>query len=77
MKPLVQILSLFAGAFLMAACQGSGTFRPEESSLFKPYTDPESGVVSYVLQYGAPDDNRQSVYFIAKSLTDDGRYLIF
>lgn len=77
MKPLVKLLFVLAGAASLAACQHSGEFRPEQSQLFTTFTDPESGVVSYVLQYGAPDDNRQSIYFVSKSLTNDGRYLVF
>ncbi len=76
MNPFRRLWVLSCTALAFAACQ-SGTFRPETSSLFDTFTDPESGVVSYVLRYGAPDDNRQSVYFTAKSLTDDGRYLVF
>ena len=26
---------------------------------------------------GAPDDNRQSLYFVTKSMTEDGRFLVF
>ena len=74
MKPLFRIL--LPGLLLLAACQPR-VKSPAESSLFKPFTDPESGVVSYVLQYGAPDDNRQSVYFTCKSMTEDGRFLVF
>ena len=66
---------VFAGALALACSCGVKT--PETSSLFEPYTDPESGVVSYVLKYGAPDDNRQSLYFVTKSMTEDGRFLVF
>ena len=75
MQPFQRFLPL-ACACALAACQ-SGVKTPETSALFKPYTDPESGVVSYVLQYGAPDDNRQSLYFVTKSMTEDGRFLVF
>lgn len=74
MKPLFKSLAL-AGMLLATAC--SGIKSPEKSKLFEPFVDPESGVVSYVLKYGAPDDNRQSTYFISKSMTNDGRFLIF
>lgn len=60
---------------LLCACQRIKT--PAESRLFRPFVDPGSGVVSYVLQYGAPDDNRQSIYFTTKSMTNDGRFLVF
>ena len=74
MKPLLKSFAL-AGVLLATAC--SGIKSPEKSKLFEPFVDPESGVVSYVLKYGAPDDNRQSTYFISKSMTNDGRFLIF
>lgn len=50
---------------------------PAESSLFEQRVDPESGVISYALRYGEPDDNRQSLYFVTKSMTEDGRFLLF
>ncbi len=74
MKPLFKTI-LLGGALLATACQGIKT--PEQSKLFEPFVDPESGVVSYVLKYGAPDDNRQSIYFTSKSMTNDGRFLVF
>ncbi len=64
-------------AWMLLATACSGIKSPEESSLFEPFADPESGVVSYVLKYGAPEDNRQSIYFTSKSMTNDGRFLVF
>lgn len=75
MKALIKTFAL-AGVMLATACS-SGIKTPEQSKLFEPFTDPESGVVSYVLKYGAPDDNRQSIYFTSKSMTNDGRFLVF
>lgn len=75
MKTLVKSLALATGLLLCVACQKVKT--PEQSKLFEPFVDPESGVVSYVLQYGAPTDNRQSIYFTSKSMTNDGRFLVF
>ena len=75
MKALFKSFAL-AGVMLATACS-SGITTPEQSKLFEPFTDPESGVVSYVLKYGAPDDNRQSIYFTSKSMTNDGRFLVF
>ena len=76
MTPLFKPILLAAASLtLVCACQRIKT--PAESKLFKPFVDPESGVVSYVLQYGAPDDNRQSLYFTCKSMTNDGRFLVF
>ena len=75
MKALIKTFAL-AGVMLATACS-SGIKTPEQSKLFEPFTDPESGVVSYVLKYGAPDDNRQAIYFTSKSMTNDGRFLVF
>jgi hypothetical protein len=47
---------------------------PEASDLFDPWTDPESGIVSYVLR----DDTApvyQSFYFTNSNVGADGRYL--
>nr|MCR4823754.1 hypothetical protein [Bacteroidales bacterium] len=75
MRPLIKSLSLAGALVLAVSCQGIKT--PETSKLFEPRVDPESGVVSYALKYGAPDDNRQSIYFTSKSMTNDGRFLVF
>ena len=64
-------------ANLMLAATLTGVHTPETSKLFERRTDPESGVVSSSLVYGAPDDNRQSLYFVTKSMTEDGRFLVF
>ena len=64
-------------ANLMLAAALTGVHTPETSKLFERRIDPESGVVSYSLVYGAPDDNRQSLYFVTKSMTEDGRFLVF
>ena len=50
---------------------------PATSKLFERRIDPVSKVVSYALLCGAPDDNRQSLYFVTKSMTEDGRFLLF
>ncbi|MCQ2390256.1 MAG: hypothetical protein MJ240_02430 [Kiritimatiellae bacterium] len=50
---------------------------PETSSLFEEHTDAVSGVKSYVLRPGLVDYNHQSYYFTTKSMTDDGRFLLF
>lgn len=50
---------------------------PEESPLFVPYVDPWSRVTSYVLKPGLAGECHQSLYFTQKSLTDDGRFLVF
>ena len=75
MKPLTRLSILLVCAAALAAC--GGVKSPEQSSLFEKRVDPESGVVSYALKYGAPDDNRQSIYFTSKSMTEDGRFLVF
>lgn len=79
MKHLSNLLAAVACTMALAAsCQSNGGIKsPENSSLFEMVTDPESGVVSYALKYGEPDDNRQSLYFVTKSMTEDGRFLVF
>ena len=76
MTPLSKIFLSCSAVVLAAAC-APAIKSPEQSRLFEPFTDPGSGVVSYVLKYGAPDDNRQSIYFTSKSTTNDGRFLVF
>ncbi len=53
-----------------------GLRTPATSKFFEKRIDPVSGVVSYALS-GGVDENRQSMYFTAKSMTDDGRFLLF
>ena len=49
----------------------------ERSPLFVKQTDPSSGVVSYLLKPGTFAFSQQSTYFTHRSLTDDGRFLLF
>ncbi len=55
----------------------AGMKTPETSRLFEKFTDPVSGVVSYILKPGSIAFNQQTTYFTAKSMTDDGRFLVF
>ena len=55
----------------------AGMKTPENSKLFTKFVDPKTGVVSYILKPGSVAFNQQSVYFTAKSMTDDGRFLVF
>ena len=77
--PHAQAPMLWMAMTLLADGAGAvkGVKTPATSKLFETRVDPESGVVSYALVYGEPDDNRQSLYFITKSMTDDGRFLLF
>jgi len=50
---------------------------PARSSLFERRTDPKSGVPYYVLKAKLLAHNQQSVYFTHKSMTDDGRFILF
>ena len=50
---------------------------PETSRLFEKFVDPRSGVVSYLLKPGKFAWNQQGIYFTTKSMTDDGRFLVF
>jgi hypothetical protein len=48
----------------------------DDSPLFTPWTDPESGVRSFILSSRVAPQ-QQSFYFVNSSLTDDGRYYWF
>ena len=50
---------------------------PETSRFFSRHVDPDSGVVSWILKPGIVAHNQQHFYFTAKSMTDDGRFLMF
>lgn len=50
---------------------------PETSKLFVRHEDPQTGVVSYLLKPELVAFNQQSLYFTAKSMTDDGRFIVF
>ncbi len=50
---------------------------PETSSLFVRHQDPKSGVVSYLLKPGLVAETQQGWYFTNRSMTDDGRFLLF
>lgn len=77
--PHAQAPMLWIASTLLADGAGAakGIKTPATSKLFETRVDPESGVVSYALVYGEPDDNRQSLYFITKSMTENGRFLLF
>lgn len=50
---------------------------PAESRHFTQYTDPESGVVSWILKPNTIAMNQQTLYFMNRSMSKDGRYLWF
>lgn len=50
---------------------------PAQSKLFDRHVDMYSGVASYILKPGLLGFNQQSLYFTAKSMTDDGRFIVF
>ena len=52
-------------------------FTPETSRLFERQVEPLSGHTYYLLKPVAGKHSRQSLYFTAKSMTDDGRFLMF
>lgn len=64
-------------ALLGALAVSCGMKTPETSKLFEKWVDPESGIVSYVLKPGILDYNQQSVYFVNKSMSNDGRFVVF
>jgi hypothetical protein len=49
---------------------------PETSKHFRKYADPQSGVVSYILDTRIAEE-QQSLYFTQKSMTEDGRFIVF
>ena len=71
----------YGQAALMWVCNallsGAAVKTPATSKLFERFTDPESGVVSYLLKPGIESFQQQSLYYSAKSMTDDGRFLVF
>ncbi|MBO5991265.1 MAG: EamA family transporter, partial [Lentisphaeria bacterium] len=66
------------GAILVMCTLFAGKMAtPETSKHFCKHIDPESGVVSYIFDSVYPGLNHQSLYFTQKSMTDDGRFLVF
>ena len=49
-------------------------FTPETSRHFTPYTDPQSGVVSYLLK-NETAPLQKMVYYVSKNWSHDGRYV--
>ena len=74
MKRLV-VFAAFAAT--MAATAASGLKTPETSRLFLRHVDPSSGVESWVLKPGIFSFHQQGYYFTQRSMTDDGRFLLF
>lgn len=68
---------LFALCTLSVLLVSCGMKTPETSKLFEKWTDPESGIVSYILKPGILDYYQQSVYFVNKSMSNDGRFILF
>ena len=71
----------YGQAALMWICNallaGEPVKTPATSKLFEKFTDPQSGVVSYLLKPGIESFQQQSLYYSVKSMTDDGRFLVF
>ena len=59
------------------AAQGDGMKTPETSKLFVRHVDPITGVESYLLKPGIFSFHQQGYYFTQRSMTDDGRFLLF
>ena len=74
--PLLLLLSFVAGTCGAADQDASRLKTPETSRLFRKHTDPQSGVVSYILETRIAE-NQQSLYFTQKSMTEDGRFIVF
>jgi hypothetical protein len=73
---LLVVLSLLAVPCRAAERAAPVLKTPETSALFRRHVDPKSGVVSYVLETRV-GENQQSLYFTQKSMTEDGRFIIF
>lgn len=61
----------------VGTCFASGLKSPETSRFFVRHEDPVSHVVSWIMKPGLTAHNQQSIYFTAKSMTDDGRFLLY
>lgn len=70
---LVSLLALTCPAAEPAA---PAVKTPETSKLFRKHVEPASGVVSYILETRVAA-NQQSLYFTQKSMTEDGRFIVF
>ena len=71
------LLSSFLAVTCTAAEQASPVLKtPETSKLFHKYVEPQSSVVSYILETRIAE-NQQSLYFTQKSMTEDSRFLVF
>jgi hypothetical protein len=68
--------ALLALACHAAESSSSTINTPETSKLFRKYVEPGSGVVSYILETRVAA-NQQSLYFTQKSMTEDGRFIVF
>ncbi len=68
--------TMFLLMAMAMAVQAGDMQTPETSRHFAKWTDPESGVVSYVLQTRVAPQ-QQSFYFVNRSMTTDGRFLWF
>lgn len=67
-----------SAAWAMSVVAGAAPLKtPETSRHFVRHVDPETGVVSWMLKPRSFAWNQQSIYFTVKSMTDDGRYLLF
>lgn len=70
--------NFLVGVVFFAAALPAAVKTPESSRLFEKWTDPSSGVVSYLLKDGLVGKwNQQAFYFVTKSMSDDGRFLLF
>ena len=71
---LLIALSGFCAFF--AGGQAFAAKTPADSSLFEKFVDPQTKVVSWLLRKDVAGFNQQQLYFLTKSMTDDGRFLV-
>lgn len=74
--PVYLLHLLFASLFPLTNLYASEMKTPETSKHFIRWTDPNSGVVSYVLKTRVAPQ-QQTFYFVNRSMTNDGRFLLF
>ncbi|MDZ7617164.1 MAG: hypothetical protein U1E05_09180 [Patescibacteria group bacterium] len=70
------LLSFFAVSYAAAEQTESVPKTPETSKHFRKFVEPQSGVGSYILDTRIAE-NQQSLYFTQKSMTEDGRFIVF
>lgn len=72
-----KINAFFVIALICGSIGAGEIIAVEKSKCFRKYIEPTTKVVSYILDAPRVALHQQSIYFTHKSMTDDGRFLIF